>query len=195
MSLQIPSLTLSNPLPPVVKQSSIEPPKYQEPQPEPETKASDDQKMVLILHTRDITSDEELLCRKFGTVRHFNPSMVNIPLETVKADYIFVMSAIDIIASKSPRWIRRSSKFVLWSAHGRNIMPYLTASWKTSTSWPNFHTISRSPSKKNLMNYFSLRNWSSRQAIPVYHCFPTWSIFGMNSNEKPEHFWWTRWKN
>lgn len=92
MSLQIPSLTLSNPLPPVVlKQASIvtvpvEPPKYQEP--EPEVKVSED-KTILILHTRDISSDEELLCRKFGTVRHFNPSMVNIDLATVNARYIF----------------------------------------------------------------------------------------------------------
>ena len=62
-------------------------PKKQE-QPEPEHKPEG--KTVLILHTRDISSDEELLCRKFGVVRHFNPSMVNINLATVKADYIFV---------------------------------------------------------------------------------------------------------
>lgn len=108
MSLQVPSLSLSNPLPPVLsKQPSVsEPPRdelntshscalgrasakqdpVEQERKEPDQKC---EKTVLILHTRDVSSDEEQLCRKFGVIRHFNPSMVNIPLETVEADYIF----------------------------------------------------------------------------------------------------------
>lgn len=92
MSLQIPSLSLGNPLPPVlVKQLSIaEASKKQLEESDHDVKGDiPKHKTILILHTRDVSSDEELLCRKFGTVRHFNPSMVNISLETVHADYIF----------------------------------------------------------------------------------------------------------
>ena len=107
--LQVPSLSmLSNPLPPVLKQPSIElhnstslnhldsfalqkelQQKHAD-APVEDMKAPEDERTVLILHTRDVTDDEEQLCRKFGVIRHFNPSMVNIPLETVKAHYIFV---------------------------------------------------------------------------------------------------------
>lgn len=88
-SLTVPSLSLlSNPLPPVIpKAAPVEEVKVEvapEPQPQPNNK------IVLILHTKDVSSEDENLCRKFGTVRHFNPSMVNISLESVKADYIFV---------------------------------------------------------------------------------------------------------
>jgi hypothetical protein len=89
MNIQVPALSLSAPLPPVLKQLSVaEPAKKQEE--EAEVKAPDADSTILILHTRDISSDEEQLCRKFGTVRHFNPSMVNIDLATVQAQYIFV---------------------------------------------------------------------------------------------------------
>lgn len=91
MSLQVPSLSmLSNPLPPVVKpQPPIELEVKHQDAPEEAVKAPEYDQIVLILHTRDVSADEEQLCRKFGVVRHFNPSMVNIPLQTVKADYIF----------------------------------------------------------------------------------------------------------
>jgi hypothetical protein len=46
--------------------------------------------IVIILHTRDITDSDENLCRKFGRVRHFNPSMYNRDLSTVPTDYLFV---------------------------------------------------------------------------------------------------------
>ncbi len=95
--LQIPSLSmLSNPLPPVVKQPSIE---LQQKQAALEEKHQDapvedmkapQNKTILILHTRDVSNDEEQLCRKFGVIRHYNPSMVNINLASVQADYIFV---------------------------------------------------------------------------------------------------------
>ena len=89
MSLQIPSLSmLSNPLPPVVKHQPIELEVKHQDAPEENVKPPKD-KTVLILHTRDVSNDEEQLCRKFGVVRHFNPSMVNIDLSTVQADYIF----------------------------------------------------------------------------------------------------------
>jgi hypothetical protein len=98
---------LSNPLPQVIKQPSIELEQKHADAPVEDCKAPEDERLkqsfkptsnplgfdertVLILHTRDVTDDEEQLCRKFGVVRHFNPSMVNIQLETVKADYIFV---------------------------------------------------------------------------------------------------------
>lgn len=47
------------------------------------------EKLVVILHTRDVSEAEENLCRKFGRVRHYNPSMINRDLQTVPADYLF----------------------------------------------------------------------------------------------------------
>jgi hypothetical protein len=82
-ALQVPSLNLSNPLPTVIKpavESVLE---------EKTSKLADD-KIVLILHTRDITPEEENLCKKFGSVRNFNTSMCNISVETVPANYLFV---------------------------------------------------------------------------------------------------------
>lgn len=81
MSLQVPSLNLSNPLPPVVNVK---------PELALDEKQQANDKIVLILHSRDITIEEENLCKKFGSVRNFNPSMCNISVETVPANYLFV---------------------------------------------------------------------------------------------------------
>jgi hypothetical protein len=48
------------------------------------------EQIVVILHTRDISESDENLCRKFGRVRHFNPSMYNRDLSSVPCDYLFV---------------------------------------------------------------------------------------------------------
>ena len=88
-SLTVPSLVnmLSNPLPPVVAKAAAP---VEEVKVEVQPQSENQEKIVLILHTRDITPEEENLCRKFGSVRNFNPSMCNISVETVPANYLFV---------------------------------------------------------------------------------------------------------
>lgn len=91
MSLQVPSLSmLSNPLPPVVNKP-VELPKYNpEEAPEENVKAPEADKLVIILHSRDVGDYEENLCKKYGRVRHWNPSMANRALTTLECDYLFV---------------------------------------------------------------------------------------------------------
>lgn len=82
MSLQVPSLVLSNPLPAVVKSVEAE---IKE-----EEQKNEKDLLVIILHSRDVGDTEENLCRKYGRVRHWNPTMANRSLETVDCDYLFV---------------------------------------------------------------------------------------------------------
>lgn len=83
--LQVPSLSsLGNPLPQVVKPLAVI---------EEEKPQQNDDKIVIILHTRDISIEEEFLMKKFGNgVRNFNPSMVNVEINDLKKDcsYLFV---------------------------------------------------------------------------------------------------------
>ena len=85
MSLQVPSLVLSNPLPAVVKQAEPE-------LKEEEAKPDAQDLLVIILHSRDVGDTEENLCKKYGRVRHWNPTMANRSLESIResADYLFV---------------------------------------------------------------------------------------------------------
>ena len=91
MSLQVPSLSmLSNPLPQVIKQPSIELQQKHADAPVEDCKAPEDDKLVIILHSRDVGDSEENLCKKYGRVRHWNPSMANRALTTLECDYLFV---------------------------------------------------------------------------------------------------------
>jgi hypothetical protein len=83
MSLQVPQL------PPVIAKVAEELlPKAKQFDAEP----SESDKLVIILHSRDVGDAEETLCRKYGKFRHWNPSMANRPLETIResCDYLFV---------------------------------------------------------------------------------------------------------
>lgn len=53
-------------------------------------RAPEEKQLVIILHSRDVGDAEENLCRKYGRVRHWNPSMANRSLATVDCEYLFV---------------------------------------------------------------------------------------------------------
>ena len=98
MNFQVPSLSmLSNPLPQVIKPVAsqvINPadnPVVEEKVEliEVEKQPIDD-KIVIILHTKDITQEDRDLLKKFGSVRDLNYSMFNIPLENLDCDYLLV---------------------------------------------------------------------------------------------------------
>ena len=92
--LQIPSLSmLSNPLPPVVKQPSIELQQKYADLPVEDMKAPPPpniDKIVVILHTKDVSQEDRDLLKKFGRVRDMNYSMYNLPLGDLVCDYLLV---------------------------------------------------------------------------------------------------------
>lgn len=49
----------------------------------------DQSKMILVLHSKDVTPEEELLFRKFGKTRHWNSGMINVDLQQLECDYLF----------------------------------------------------------------------------------------------------------
>jgi hypothetical protein len=79
MSLQVPQL------PPVIAKVAEE-----LLQPEAKQFDAESDKLVIILHSRDVGDAEERLCQKYGRIRHWNPSMANRSLDTVDCEYLFV---------------------------------------------------------------------------------------------------------
>ena len=47
-------------------------------------------KLIICLHTKDIGDDNINLFNKFGRTRNFNPSMINIDLNKLDCEYLFV---------------------------------------------------------------------------------------------------------
>lgn len=108
--LQIPSLAmLSNPLPQVVVSSDAFLAKKQELEkkyadyPVDDVKAPEVQldvqsevlkpekdKIVIILHTKDVSQEDRELLKKFGKIRDMNYSMYNLPLEDLDCHYLLV---------------------------------------------------------------------------------------------------------
>lgn len=82
MSLQVPQL------PPVIAKVAEVVEEVKKFDVELDEKESD--KLVIILHSRDVGDAEEKLCQKYGRVRHWNPSMANRSLNTVDCEYLFV---------------------------------------------------------------------------------------------------------
>lgn len=88
-SLQVPSLAniLSNPLPPVVKPTvPVDDVKVEVPQPQQEN----NDKIVIILHTKDVSQEDRDLLKKFGKLRDMNYSMFNLDLSELDCDYLLV---------------------------------------------------------------------------------------------------------
>ena len=94
-SFQVPSLSmLSNPLPQVVKcplagaAPPVEEVKVEVVQPEiPQTEKD---KIVIILHTKDVSEEDRELLKKHGSLRDMNYSMYNLPLENLQCNYLLV---------------------------------------------------------------------------------------------------------
>ena len=94
-SFQVPSLSmLSNPLPQVVKcplagaAPPVEEVKVEVVQPEiPQTEKD---KIVIILHTKDVSQEDRDLLKKFGKLRDMNYSMFNLDLSQLDCDYLLV---------------------------------------------------------------------------------------------------------
>ena len=107
---QVPSLAmLSNPLPQVVVSSDAFLAKKQELEkkyvdyPVDDVKAPEVQldvqsevpqpekdKIVIILHTKDVSQEDRELLKKFGKIRDMNYSMYNLPLEDLDCHYLLV---------------------------------------------------------------------------------------------------------
>ena len=100
---QVPSLAmLSNPLPQVVVSRQELEKKYAD-YPVDDVKAPEVQldvqsevpqpekdKIVIILHTKDVSQEDRELLKKFGKVRDMNYSMYNLPLEDLDCHYLLV---------------------------------------------------------------------------------------------------------
>ena len=93
MSFQVPSLAmLSNPLPQVVKLAApVDEVKVDvQPVQQPEVPQPEKDRIVIILHTKDVSQEDRELLKKFGKVRDMNYSMYNLPLENLECDYLLV---------------------------------------------------------------------------------------------------------
>lgn len=85
------SLTVPE-LPPVIKQVALKPvvEEKRDESPVEDMRAPEEKQLVIILHSRDVGDTEENLCKKYGRVRHWNPSMANRSLDTIECEYLFV---------------------------------------------------------------------------------------------------------
>lgn len=99
MSLQVPEF----PLPPVIT------PLIREEKKDVLLQCDNDEK-IIIINTKKISEDDMNILKQYGTVVKFNSSLINVPLDTIQANYI-IADGNDKVALENVERFYENPKF------------------------------------------------------------------------------------